>query len=247
MVSKRFEELDRQDTMMGPIVLRRRLDPVLGGQVVEVKLGDEFLMSSAFTASEEALSHLALGELDGEALHVLVGGLGLGYTALAALDEPRVASVTVVEALEPVIRWHRDELLPTSTRLSTDGRARLVHADFFALIAGRSEESGISDREFDAVLLDIDHTPRHVLHESHRAFYEVAGLREMRSRLTPGGVLGVWSDDPSDEDFVVRLREVFVEVDSHVVSFPNPYTKGESACTVYLARKPPTRARRSGE
>ncbi len=238
-MTPRIEELDWQQTPMGVISLRKRFDTVLDAFVYEVKLDDEYLMSSAFTASEEALSTLALAELDGIGWDVLVGGLGLGYTAGAALADDRVTSVTVVEAAEHVVDWHRRELLPTSPRLTADSRARLVHADFFAAIAGRVVVAGVSDESFDAVLVDIDHTPQHLLHESHSPFYSVDGLAQVRERLRDGGVLGVWSDDPADEVFLAALRQVYVDVAAHVVSFPNPYTHGESACTVYLARRRP--------
>lgn len=233
----RLEELDWQETPLGPVSLRRRLDPVLGAEVFEVRLGDEFLMSSAFTASETELSRASLSMHRGQGRSVLVGGLGLGYTAVAALDAPEVESVTVVEALEPVVGWHRRGLLPMSQRLVGDPRTRLVHADFFAAVAGRAEVPGVSDTRFDVVLLDIDHTPRHVLHRSHTSFYTVEGLARMRERMAPRGVLGVWSDDPPDPDFTDLLGGVYADVASRVVSFPNPYTRGQSSCTVYLARR----------
>ncbi len=233
----RLEVLDLQDTPMGEISLRRRFDPVLDQDVFEVRLGEEYLMSSAFTASEIELSRAGLAMLDGTGLDVLVGGLGLGYTAVAALEDPRVASVTVVDGLEQVIDWHRRELLPESARLVRDPRTRLVHGDFFAAVAGRTDVPGVSDTVFDAVLLDVDHSPRHVLHESHAPFYTVDGLTRMRERLRPGGALGVWSDDPPDEEFMGRLGEVYTDVAGRVVTFPNPYTRGESSCSVHLARR----------
>lgn len=90
-MSARFEEIDWRPTPMGDISLRRRRDPGSGEDVYEVKLGDEFLMSSLFTAGEIALTRLGLAELPGAELDVAVGGLGLGYTAQAALDDPGCA------------------------------------------------------------------------------------------------------------------------------------------------------------
>lgn len=238
-MTRRIEELDWQQTPIGVISLRRRLDTVLG-EVFEARLDDDFLMSTAFTVSESELSRAALGMLTGEGWRVLVGGLGLGYTAVTALADPRVASVNVVEALGPVIDWHRRGLLPVSADLVADPRTVLTHADFFAVVGGRAEAAEVSGRRFDAVLLDIDHTPSHVLDESHRPFYTVEGLTRMREFLEPGGVLGVWSDDPPDETLLSTLREVFVDVSGQVVTFPNPLTGGESACTVHLARRPAT-------
>ena len=236
---RRIEELDWQQTPIGEISLRRRIDSVLG-EVYEARLDDEFLMSTAFTVSECELSRLALAMLEGEGWRVLVGGLGLGYTAVTALADPRVASVNVVEALGPVIDWHRRRLLPVSADLVTDPRTVLTQADFFAVIGGRAEAAGVSGQRFDAVLLDIDHTPSHVLDESHRPFYTSAGLASLAEFLEPGGVMGVWSDDPPDEALLSALQEVFVDVAGQVVTFPNPLTGGESACSVHLARRPRT-------
>src|SRR5690349_3034791 len=166
---------------MGVISLRRRIEPSLEVDVYEVKLGDEFLMSSLFTAAEVELARLGLAqagdaELDAD-LDVVVGGLGLGYTAQAALTDPRVRSLIVVEALGEVIGWHRRALLPDTAELASDPRVRLQRGDFFAMTdSGSGFDPEAPGRRFHAVLLDIDHTPRHVLHPSHAAFYTPAGL-----------------------------------------------------------------------
>ena len=232
-MSGRFEELDWRPTPFGEISLRRRLEPTLRIDVYEVKLGDEFLMSSLFTAAEVALAELALAALDGTDLDVVVGGLGLGYTAEAVLRDPRVRSLHVVEALDEVIGWHRRGLLPVSDRLTSDPRCTLVHGDFFALVAGGASLGG-PDRH-DAILVDIDHTPRHLLHPRHAPFYEPAGQRRLAERLDPGGVFALWSDDPPDEDFLAVVAGVFASCEAHVVSFPNPLTGGDAANTVYVA------------
>ena len=124
-MSRRFEELDWQDTAMGEISLRRRLEPSLRVDVFEVKLGEEFLMSSLFPVAEIELARLGLGAHAGAepaSLDVVVGGLGLGYTAVAALADPRVRSLSVIEALGPVISWHERELLPDAVGLTRDAR-----------------------------------------------------------------------------------------------------------------------------
>jgi spermidine synthase len=228
---------------MGEISLRRRVEPTLGVDVYEVKLGDEFLMSSLFTASEVALARLGLAASDEPTegtrpLEVVVGGLGLGFTARTVLEDDRVGSLTVVEALEDVIAWHVDGLLPGGAELSGDPRTRLVHGDFFALAAaGDGFDADRPGHQVDAVLVDIDHTPGHVLHPSHAAFYSVEGLGRVADVLRPGGVFGLWSDDPPDASFEALLAEVFVDQRSHVVDFANHLTGGRSACTVYLARR----------
>src|SRR5215203_4600345 len=104
-MSARFEELDWQPTSIGAISLRRRHDPVFDAEVYEVKLDDAYLMSSLFTVAEVALARLGLAGLGATGLDVAVGGLGLGYTAVTVLEDPRVSSLVVVEALEAVIGW----------------------------------------------------------------------------------------------------------------------------------------------
>lgn len=228
----RFEELDWQETPLGEISLRRRYDLTAEADVYEVRLGDEYLMSSLFTTAERALATLALDSLQHEPLRVLVGGLGLGYTAHAALADHRVTHLTVVEGAEPVLDWHRRELLPETSGLAVDPRCRLVHDDFFRLM--RSEPVA----RYDAILLDIDHSPRHVLHPSHQAFYSPSGLRSLSRHMSDGGIFALWSDDPPDADFEGVVAEVFATTSAHVVTFANPITGGESSNTIYLAREP---------
>ncbi|CAM5435947.1 hypothetical protein [Streptomyces hirsutus] len=235
-MSLRFEELDWQETPIGEISLRRRRHPVSGEEVYEVKLGDEFLMSSLFTAGEIALAELGLAELPNTGLDVAVGGLGLGYTARAALDDPRVRRLTVIDALAEVIDWHQRGLVPLGTGLASDSRCRLVHGDFFARACGTG---GLDPKEpdlrFHAILLDVDHSPRDVLHPRHAALYRPSGLRSLAGHLRPGGVFALWSNDPPDEQFLSALTEVFAESAAHVVEFTNPLQGGTSANTVYVA------------
>jgi spermidine synthase len=238
-MSRDFEELDYRKTPMGELTLRRRRVLSLDGiEVFEVKLGDSFLMSSLFHDVEVALAELGLVELEGEVCDVVVGGLGLGYTAVAALEHQTVRSLLVVEALEPVIEWHQRGLVPLGARLTADSRCRLIRGDFFA--GARSEEGfdpGAPGRQFHAILLDIDHSPRNLLHPRHAAFYEPEGLGKLASHLRPGGVFALWSDDPPDDQFLKALDAVFVQSKAHVVKFPNPLLGHDSASTVYVARK----------
>lgn len=234
-MSVRFEEIDWRETSMGAISLRRRREPTLGVDVYEVKLGDEFLMSSLFTVAEEQLATLGLAELGARPdLDVVVGGLGLGYTAQAVLEGPRVRTLTVLEAIDAVIEWHEQALLPTT--LTADPRTRLLRANFFAAVqSAPGLDPEVPGRRFDAILVDIDHSPRHLLHPSHQDFYTRAGLRLLAGRLRPGGVFALWSDDPPDAEFGATLAEVFATSAAHVVEFPNFYTGGESTNTVYVA------------
>ena len=227
----RFEELDWQQTPMGDLTLRRRTDAELGVEIFEVKLGDEFLMSSLFTVAEEQLASLGLAAATGDRLEVIVGGLGLGYTAIAALRDPRVNTMTVIDTMPAVIEWHERGLLPVSEALTSDPRTRLVLDDFFALMR-REPESGA---RYDAILLDVDHSPRHRLDPSHADLYTEAGLRSLTLHLTDAGVFALWSDDPPDHDFMATMALVFAAPQAHVVDFANPVTGGVSSNTVYVA------------
>ncbi|GAB3255301.1 polyamine aminopropyltransferase [Arthrobacter pigmenti] len=238
-MSARFEELDWRDTALGEISLRRRRDPVSRQDVLEVKLGEEFLMSSMFTVAEVELARLALSESPAERLDVVVGGLGLGYTAQTALESSRVASMLVVEALGEVIEWHQQGLIPAGEDLTADPRCQYVHSNFFTMAASPSgfdpESPG---RRFHAIMLDVDHSPRHVLHPENASFYEPAGMKQLAAHLHPGGIFALWSNDPPDEEYMNSLRQVFDGVKAEVVRFPNPLQDKEATNTVYLARKP---------
>ncbi len=245
-----FEELAARDTRMGMLSLRRRFDPHVRRDVVEVKLGDEYLMSSLFTVAEEELSRLGLGACAHEdPLTVVVGGLGLGYTARAALEDPRVARLIVVDALEDVIAWHRADLLPDTVGLAADPRVDLVHADLFALVRehrlhalvsvegveGVTSVDGSEGAPLDALLVDIDHSTQHHLDPSHADLYTREGLERVAAALRPGGVFALWSDDPPEERFLTEAAAVFATIEAHEVRFPNPLTGGESSNTVYVA------------
>ncbi|MGP3976205.1 spermidine synthase [Streptomyces sp. 8N114] len=238
-MSARFEELDWRPTPLGAISLRRRRDPASGADVYEVKLDDDFLMTSLFTEGEVALARLGLAEAPQGELDVVVGGLGLGYTAEAALRDPRVRSLLVVEALGEVIEWHERQLVPVGARLFGDTRFRPVHGDFFALAADpEGFDPEAPQRRFHAILLDIDHSPQHVLRPSNAALYEPAGLRRLARHLHPGGVFALWSDDPPEQRFTADLAEVFPGARAHTVTFDNPLHGGTSANTVYVGRTP---------
>lgn len=235
-----FEELDFQSTPLGDISLRKRTEPRLNGKLLyEVKLNDEFLMSSLFTESEIQLSKLGLAALKQTQyktdLDIIVGGLGLGYTAVAALEDEAIRSLKVIEVMQPVIDWHQRGLVPLGTELTADARCTLINADFFAIAT--SDANGFDDdnKQIHAVLLDIDHSPTHWLNEGNSSFYCEESLNKLANKIVPGGVFGLWSNDPPDEAFMNLLNSVFESSESHIVSFPNLYADKESSCTVYTA------------
>ncbi|WP_228931539.1 spermidine synthase [Roseibium aggregatum] len=238
-MSRLFEELDYAPTPIGAISLRRRHILALKTDVFEILLGEEHLMSSLFTASEIALADKGLAALDGDKLDVLVGGLGLGYTAQAVLAHESVADLTVVDLLEPVIRWHEEGLVPMKTELADSPRCRLVQGDFFAMAA--SEDGFDRDqpgRQYDALLIDIDHTPERLLHGGSKGFYTPEGLRAVQRFVKPGGIVGLWSDEAPDEAITALLGQAFDAAWAEPVVFANPLQDGrEVTQAVYLGRK----------
>lgn len=238
-MSMLYEELDFRETPLGDLMLRRRQSIQLHGlDIYEVKLGDYFLMSSLFHESEVQLSRLGLGMLKKKKLDVLVGGLGLGYTSVAALEDPRVRSLTIVEYMEGVIEWHQTGLVPLGNTITKDPRCRLRQGDFFAL--SRNVSKGFDEEnpgsKYDAILLDIDHTPTHVLHQTNKRFYTKQGLKELATHLQPGGIFALWSDSEPESAFTSHLEKVFPIVKAELVRFDNPFTGRMSGNTVYQAQ-----------
>ena len=147
-------------------------------------------------------------------------------------------SLIVVDALAEVIEWHERGLLPLGRQLTADSRCRLVHGDFFAMsqsVDGLDAQA--PGRRFDAVLVDIDHSPADLLHPNHAALYRPEGLRKLAGQLRPGGVFALWSNDPPDAAFEAVLASVFATSDAHVVTFDNPLQHRDASNTVYIGVK----------
>lgn len=163
-----------------------------------VRANGRTLMSSAAHASEEQLAHLALERVPA-ARTVLLGGLGLGYTARAALDRlgPE-ARLIVVELSRALVGWNRTHLAELAARPLEDPRVRLQLADAVERIA---EATGA----FDAILLDLDNGPTALARAANQRLYGVRGVKACRDALKAGGVLAVWSAGP-DEAYLERLR-----------------------------------------
>lgn len=208
-------------------------------EIYEIILGNSFLMSSLFTVVEQELSYLGVAAVEktfpSEKLDIVVGGLGLGYTARAALEHDSVGSLRIVDYLKPVIEWHEKELVPLGKALNDDPRCSYVLGDFFQLSLNEGYSSEIE--QFHAVLLDIDHSPAHLLTQDNAGFYATEGLRKFAEKIKPGGVFGLWSDDPPEESFMASLNEVFASCSSHIVPFHNPIQDEDFESTVYVATK----------
>jgi spermidine synthase len=230
MTPSNLEILAYEDTPLGPLCLRRRaLLSAPGIVVTEVTLDHAFLMSSYNTASERALSTVALEMHAGTDLRVLVGGLGLGYTAHAALASPRVARVEVVEFLPQVIDWLHGDLVPLAAELKAEPRLAVTQGDVYARLAEDPTQ------RFDLILIDVDHAPDDPLSGANTSFYTREGLERARRHLASGGILGVWSYAESSP-FARALREVFQEVRVEPITFFNQLVDEETTDWLFFAR-----------
>jgi spermidine synthase len=244
-----LEILDYESTPLGTLCLRRReLVSRPGTIVTEVTLDHEFLMSSYLTESERALARIGLEKvsdhIEGK-LNVLVGGLGLGYTANECLKSARVASVEVVEFLPQVIGWLDRGLIPLAGQLAGDGRLNVTHGDVYARVAEEGVDSskpgqnpidqGTAER-FDLIVIDVDHSPQDVLGDQSHGFYTREGLRRTREQLTVGGVLGVWSY-AEDTPLLANLKQELVDVDVQQVTVWNDLIDVEQTDWLFFGRR----------
>lgn len=201
-----LEILAYEDTPLGPLCLRRReLLAEPGTVVTEVTLNHEFLMSSYNTDSERALSNRAVDIHGGNMLNVLVGGLGLGYTARELLIHRDVASVDVVEYLPEVINWMREGLVPLSDQLNACDHLQVTVGDVYQYLQDAPKV------QYDIIVIDVDHSPDDQLGETLHPFYTVDGLTQAKAHLRPRGVLAVWSY-AENSAFSEALRSTFSSV-----------------------------------
>ena len=241
---KPFEILAYEETSLGPLCLRRRRtlrEPV--HTVTEITLNHEFLMSSLHTDSERALAEIAIGRLAGEnsepsgdddsGWRVLVGGLGLGFTAAAALRCPGVARVDVVEFLPPVIAWLRSGLVPLSEELNQESRLHVHQGDVYRRLLEPPRGAA-----YHAILIDVDHSPDDRLDDTNANFYSVEGLRRAAAHILPGGVLALWSYDESTP-LLRHMREVYRDVESRPIRYHNLHVGESFTDWLYLGTRAP--------
>ena len=234
MSRPKIEILAYEPSPLGVLCLRRReLLSAPGTVVTEITLDHKFLMSSYMTASERALATYALEMHSGRALEVLVGGLGLGYTAREALTSDRVGRVEVVEFLPQVIDWLDRGLVPLADELRGDPRFAVVCGDVYERLSAPAQ------RQFDLVLIDVDHSPDERLDDASGSFYTESGLRRASEHLAPGGVLGVWSY-AENSPFADALGKVFGEVRVEPVTFMNHLIDEEVTDWLFFVRRPLT-------
>jgi spermidine synthase len=212
-----FEVLDAVDSPFGTVYLSTRTLSAAPFSVVhEVHVDGHLLISSVSPLSEQRLSTSALAlHAGGEKLRVLVGGLGLGYTAQAALADERVASVRVVDKVDVVIAWTRKGVLPCAAELNSDPRVEIVQGDVYAELLSPPRDT------FDLILIDVDHSPTMPLDPASLPFYTAEGQRMVAQHLAAGGVLGVWSAF-DDDAFHAVMQEVYPGATREDVHWEHP-------------------------
>ncbi|GLW15991.1 spermidine synthase [Streptomyces sp. NBRC 13847] len=233
--------LDRRLGPYGEVVLRRRgaapAEPGTGGPaqpvepvVYEIIANGCFLMDTSDGRSERLLVDAALAALPPGRPRpaVLIGGLGVGFSLARAAGRPRWGRIVVVEREEAVIDWHRTgPLSAVSAEALADPRTEILHTDLVAHL-----RTGAGQNTYDALCLDIDNGPDWTVTEDNGSLYSPAGLAACRDRLTPGGVLAVWSAQPSPA-FEEALRNAgFTGVHTEEI----PVVRGVPD-VVHLARK----------
>jgi spermidine synthase len=171
------------------------------GTEFSMMLGQNELMNSRLSGSEEALATLACKRIEAvKRPHLLIGGLGMGFTLRAALKVlgPN-GRIMVAELVPAVVAWARDPMADLFGDSLGDARASIVTADVIEVI--QSHPSA-----FDAILLDVDNGPEGLIRKANDALYTMTGLTKIRRALRPGGVLAVWSSGPNTS-FTKRLRD----------------------------------------
>ena len=171
------------------------------GTEFSMMLGQNELMNSRLSGSEEALATLACRQIDAvKAPHLLIGGLGMGFTLRAALAVlgPE-ARIVVAELVPAVIAWARGPMKDIFGGSLEDSRAAIREADVIEVIKSRA-------KAFDAILLDVDNGPEGLIRKANDALYDARGLQAVHRALRPGGVLAVWSSGPNPK-FTKRLRD----------------------------------------
>ncbi|MEU5728841.1 spermidine synthase [Streptomyces antimycoticus] len=192
--------VDRREGPYGEVVLRRRGGGGPSGDAVfEIIINGCFLMDTSDGRSERLLIRAALGALpaDRPSPALLIGGLGVGFSLVEAVAEPRWGRIAVVEREAAVIDWHREGPLAAVTAGAlADPRAEIVHADLVAWLR-TGPQTPQAPQSYDALCLDIDNGPDWTVTEDNDGLYSPAGLAACAARLAPGGVLAVWSARPS--------------------------------------------------
>ena len=193
-----LDTLGRHSGPRGEVVLRRRHGG--GVAVEELIVNGVFAMDSADTETERQLAEVALAGHGSP--RVLVGGLGLGYTADQLLAAG-IDHLDVVEIEECLVDWAYAGLTATLARVANDPRVSLHAADVTAVLAGLRGPRG----PWDAIVLDVDNGPDFLIHDTNSTLYTEPSLTAAYQQLTPGGTLAIWCQGPAP-DLLATLRRL---------------------------------------
>jgi len=198
------------------------------GREYSIQVNGNELMNSRVHGSEETLADLGCARIAGRpAPRVLIGGMGMGYTAAAALRRLGADGRVVVAELVPaVVEWNRGPLADLAGYPLDDARVTVREQDVALVL--RSERQA-----YDAILLDVDNGPEAMTRSSNAWLYGQAGLAAASAALRPAGVLAVWSAGP-DRAFTERLRLTGFEVNEVRVPARGTGHKGQQH-TIWLA------------
>jgi len=201
-----MDEVARSESERGELVLRRREDGTL-----ELRANGVFVMDTVETSTERALATRALA-LHHAPASVLIGGLGLGFTLAAVLEDARVTEVTTVEIEPALVDWLRAGVVPHGPALLTDPRVRMQTEDV-AVALRQAPPSA-----YDLVLLDVDNGPGYLVHDANAGLYQAPALTEALRATRPGGMVVVWSAAEAPE-LEATMERVFGRWRTEAVSY----------------------------
>lgn len=226
----KYVDVARAESERGEVVLRERRTPDAGPNatpVLELRVNGVFVMDTRETSSERGLATAALRRVD-RPRSVLIGGLGLGFTARELLADQRVEKLVVAEIEEALVQWMRDGTVPHGPGYLADERLSVINADVRLVVAEAAPAA------YDLVLLDVDNGPGYLVHDGNQGLYERDFLAQVRTALRPGGAVVVWSAAESPR-LAAELEQVFGNVAP--IPFDVTLQSREEQYWIYLARR----------
>lgn len=229
MRSVEYTEVARSDSPRGEIVLRERRDADAGPNaptVLELRVNGVFVMDTFETSSEKGLAAAALKQVDSPR-NVVIGGLGLGFTAHEVLADKRVEKLVVVEIEDALVQWMRDGTVPHGPSFLADERLTVMTADI------RTAMAEATPAAYDLVLLDVDNGPGFLVYDDNEEIYQGEFLGQVRNALRPGGAVVIWSAAESPR-LQAEMRETFG--DAVAIPFEVTLQSRDEQYWIYLAR-----------